>query len=174
MQREMLLMAPSVIRCAAKSLVAIGCTADIAGFRRELAQSLMTQSRHSSVDLIRCFIQAPGGGMRRRLAVSLAGFLAACTSPVSPEDGQDSANRRLREMQQMMEATAERTEGPRCVKSSELAIGMDLQQVIATCGQRPRTAADSTTAQGKCEAWIYRDTTLLFVDGKLAEITRVR
>lgn len=71
-------------------------------------------------------------------------------------------------------AVADREQKERCAKASELTIGLTTQEVLTVCGRGPLNAVDSVTVEGKREAWVYRDTSLLFMNGKLARIQRER
>jgi hypothetical protein len=60
----------------------------------------------------------------------------------------------------------------RCAKVTELRIGMSTQEVVNACGRSALQVTDAVTADGNQQTWHYRDTYLIFANGKLARIQR--
>jgi hypothetical protein len=63
----------------------------------------------------------------------------------------------------------DRVEGT-CPKASELAVGMTTEQVVAACGSKPIHSTDTVTTDGPRQEWVYKETFLVFANGKLARI----
>jgi hypothetical protein len=60
----------------------------------------------------------------------------------------------------------------RCAKVTDLRIGMSTQEVVNACGRSALQVTDAVTADGNQQTWHYRDTYLIFANGKLAHIQR--
>ena len=58
----------------------------------------------------------------------------------------------------------------KCAKAAELRIGMTTQEVANACGRSALQVMDAVTAEGPQQTWHYRNTYLVFANGRLARI----
>ena len=91
-------------------------------------------------------------------------WLIACgqTTPSATTEGISKYFGKLWNKQDHVEGT--------CPKASELVTGMTAQEVVTACGGRPIQFTDAVTAEGPQQDWVYKETFLVFTNGKLARI----